>query len=80
MKKLVYLLLMGFFVISVSGCSGKNETSKNSDKIPNPVKDPAGYIPDMVNLNDRMKNNIKNATDKENERLQKSLEGNDQEN
>lgn len=72
MKKLAYILAMTLFALAVSGCSGKIKEAKET--IEKPIKDVSNYIPKEIELNKRMQNDIQNATGKENERLQKSLE------
>ncbi len=80
MKKVKYLLALSIFVLTVSGCSDEDRTEKDPDKIPNPVEDPGGYVPGMVDLNKKMQSDIQSATDKENGKLQKALDENNPEN
>ena len=76
-KKLTYpVVILAIFI--VSGCSKKtDEVKKNLEQ---PIEDAANYIPKEVDLNKKMQGDIKNATDKENERLQKTLAENSTDN
>ena len=44
------------------------------NQIPNPVSDPGGYIPGMVDVNKKAQDNIQDAVNKENEKLTNALE------
>lgn len=69
MKKTLNLLIITISILFFSACSQKPETQKS----PNPVTDPGGYDQSMLNLKDNMQNNIQDATNKENQHRQESL-------
>jgi cyclophilin family peptidyl-prolyl cis-trans isomerase len=58
------------FAVLLSACSQKKDT------IPNPISDPAGYIPGMVDLKTKAQDDIQGAVDKENEKITNSLNEN----
>jgi cyclophilin family peptidyl-prolyl cis-trans isomerase len=74
MKKISFFLLIISFAIILSACSQKEEKAKNA--IPNPISDPGGYIPGMVDLNKKAQEDIQNSVDKENEKLNNILNEN----
>lgn len=55
------------------GCGSQ----QSQNKIPDPITDPGGNISGMVNLENQMKQNIQDANNKENERLNNTLNEND---
>ncbi|MFZ2975121.1 MAG: hypothetical protein WA055_00645 [Candidatus Moraniibacteriota bacterium] len=67
MKKTLVLLVSIFLITTLSACSQKEEKSK--DTIPNPISDPVGYVPGMVDLNKKAAQDIQSAVDSENEKL-----------
>jgi cyclophilin family peptidyl-prolyl cis-trans isomerase len=73
MKKTSFLFLIAALVIIFSGCSSQPEEKKES-QLPNPVADPGGYVPGMMDVNRQARQNIQNSVNQENERLQKAVE------
>ena len=67
MKKTAVLITSIFLITAFSACSQKEE--KSIDTIPNPISDPAGHIPGMVDINKKAAQDIQSAVDKENEKL-----------
>jgi cyclophilin family peptidyl-prolyl cis-trans isomerase len=76
MKKTIIFLVLMMFAAALSGCGTKQEAAKDENKIPNPISDPAGYVPGMVGLKDKMQKDIQNVTDKENDRINNALNEN----
>ncbi|MFA6160309.1 MAG: peptidylprolyl isomerase [Parcubacteria group bacterium] len=74
MKKTAVLIMSIFLVVILSACSQKEEKSK--DAIPNPISDPAGYVPGMVDINKKAQEDIQNAVNSENEKLTNALNEN----
>lgn len=72
-KKIAYSLIVILAILMISGCSRKAEEVKKN--LEQPLEDAADYIPKEVDLNKKMQSDIQSATDKENERLQKILDG-----
>jgi len=77
MKKISILSLLAVFIVLLSGCGTENEAAKEESKIPNPVEDPGGYIPGMIGLKEKAQKDIQDAMNKENERLNNTLNEND---
>jgi cyclophilin family peptidyl-prolyl cis-trans isomerase len=77
MKKTIVFLSLLIVVLALSGCGTKKEAAKDGNKIPNPIEGPGEYVPGMVGLKDKAQQDIQNATDKENERLNNTLNEND---
>lgn len=75
MKKICKLATIGIFILLFSACSQKSENS-----ISNPITDPIGHTADMVNLEQKMKSDIQDSTNKENERLNNTLNENENNN
>ncbi len=69
--KIGVLLLATMFL---AGC-GQEDASKK-ETIANPVTDPAGYTQDMIDLKNKAQQDVQNATGKENERLNNTLNEN----
>ena len=67
-KSAILLPLLAMLVLS--GCSNKK------DEIANPILDPVGNAADMIDLKNQMQQNIQNSTEKENERLNNTLNEN----
>lgn len=74
MKKVIIIVFITIFAIILSACS-TNSTEKK-ETIPNPISDPGGYIPEMVDLNKKAQEDIQNAVDKENAKLNNMLNEN----
>jgi cyclophilin family peptidyl-prolyl cis-trans isomerase len=79
MKNIIMLLVLLASVIVISGCGNKEADKTDENKIPNPIEDPGGYVPGMVGLEEKAKQDIQSATNKENERLNNALNENDME-
>jgi len=73
MKKISGLVLVLLFLLTFSACSQENSEVKKENDIPNPVSDPAGYVPGLMDVNKKAKENINDAVDKENARLKDTL-------
>lgn len=76
MKKLLKLFLVILAIAFLSGC-GHSEPAKVENqeeiKIPNPISDPGGYTPGMIDLKKKMENDINKATNIENSQRKKIL-------
>lgn len=70
MKKIVSAMSVIILILVLSACSQKKDT------IPNPISDPAGYVPGMVDLNKKAGEDIQNAVNSENEKLTNALNEN----
>lgn len=77
MKKTIILLALTISLAMLSGCGSKEEAAKSENKLPSPVEDPAGYVPGMIGIKEKAQQDINNAANKENERLNNTLNEND---
>lgn len=71
-KTKITLLLLMIFILA--GCAGQDAGKKET--IANPILDPVGNTQDMLDLKSQAEKNIQDATSKENERLNNSLNEN----
>jgi len=70
------IILLSLTVLLLAGCGQQEEVKK--DTISNPISNPGEYTKDMVDLNKDMQNNIKQATDLENQKIAEAMNDNDQ--
>lgn len=69
MNKKILFSNIFFSAILLSGCAG-SDVKKAAEQ---PIEDAANYVPEMVDINKKAQEDIKSAVNKENERLQNSL-------
>lgn len=73
MRRLLVFLSLTIAILTLSGCGSKQESTKNDNSIPNPISDPGGYIPGMIDINKKAHEDVQNAIDSENKRLENAL-------
>ncbi|MDQ1283856.1 MAG: hypothetical protein QG620_204 [Patescibacteria group bacterium] len=73
MKKILILSAVTVLVLVLSGCGNKDESLKDPNKIPNPVEDPGGYLPDMVKMKNTMEGDINRGVQKEEQKINDAL-------
>lgn len=62
-----------FLAIAVlSGCGAK-DTAEEKNKVPNPIQDPAGYVPGMMDVKKQAEKNINDSVKKENDKINEAL-------
>jgi cyclophilin family peptidyl-prolyl cis-trans isomerase len=76
MKKATILLSLLIAILTLSGCGTQKEAAKPNNPIPNPISNPVGYVPDMVDVNKKAQSDIQNSVNQENNRLQNSMDEN----
>jgi cyclophilin family peptidyl-prolyl cis-trans isomerase len=76
MKKIIVITSLTIAILTLSGCGSKQEAAKNDNAIPNPASDPAGYLPGMVNVDQKAQQDINNAVNQENDKLNNTLNEN----
>ena len=68
---MLLIFTVGLLALTLSGCG-----NQKSATAPNPVTDPGGYDSNMVGINDKAQQDINNATNQENNRLNNTLNDN----
>ena len=74
MKKIVGVMFVVSLILVLSACS--NNSAEKKETIPNPISDPAGYVPGMVDINKKAQEDIQSTVNKENEKLNNALNEN----
>jgi cyclophilin family peptidyl-prolyl cis-trans isomerase len=71
MRKITASLLIVLSAIMFFGCGSKPEATKEA--IPNPIADPGGYVPGMVDVNRQARQNIQKSVEEENNKLKNAM-------
>jgi cyclophilin family peptidyl-prolyl cis-trans isomerase len=77
-KSGIFGIICFSLIFLVSGCGFGSDNSDKKDALPNPVSDPAGYVPGMLDTKKDAEKNIQNAVDQENNKINNTLNENDQ--
>jgi cyclophilin family peptidyl-prolyl cis-trans isomerase len=72
-RVIINLLAVVIFTVILSGCGNIDEAAKDPNKIPNPVSDPGGYIPDMVGMKKTMEGDINRGVQKEEKKINDAM-------
>lgn len=76
MKKSLFLAGIICVIIVLSGCGESKEETANENKLPNPIEDPASYVPGMMDVNKNAQNSLQDSINKENDKINNALNEN----